>query len=94
MDLQIRVREVKGSCPVYRVGDTFRLEEGYRLVTEIPLCMHALTSLLPYYNVLQVSEPARWGLAGREDETRAYIQCLDPHCYTDGGTVIFEISKV
>jgi uncharacterized repeat protein (TIGR04076 family) len=93
MDLTVRVREIKGHCPVYKVGDTFRLEDGYRLVTTIPVCMHSLASLLPYYNALQVSEPSRWGLAGKDDQTKAYIQCLDPACYTGGGTVIFEVTR-
>jgi uncharacterized repeat protein (TIGR04076 family) len=93
MDLVVRVKEIKGHCPVYKIGDTFTLESGYRLVTEIPLCMHSLASLLPHYNALQISKPEGWGLAGREDTTKAYVQCLDPVEYTDGGTVIFEISR-
>lgn len=93
MDLIIRIKEIKGRCPVYKVGDSFKLEDGYRLVSDIPLCMHSLASLLPHYNALQVSQPEKWGLAGREDKTRAYIQCLDPYLHTGGGTVIFEVSK-
>ncbi|KPK70729.1 MAG: hypothetical protein AMJ84_07365 [Acidithiobacillales bacterium SM23_46] len=93
MDLVIRVKEIKGHCPVYKVGDSFTLEDGYRLATNIPLCMHSLASLLPHYNALQVSEPERWGLAGKEDKSKAYVQCLDPCSYTGGGTVIFEISR-
>jgi len=94
MDLIIRVKEIKGHCPVYKVGDSFKLEDGYRLVSNIPLCMHSLASLLPYYNALRVSEPDRWGLTGKEGKTKAYLQCLDPLSYTDGGTVIFEVSRV
>jgi uncharacterized repeat protein (TIGR04076 family) len=94
MDLLIRVSEIKGNCPVYRVGDSFRLEDGYQLVTEIPLCMHSLASLLPHYNALQVSEPGRWGLAGKADKTKAYVQCLDPQSITGGGTAILEISRI
>jgi uncharacterized repeat protein (TIGR04076 family) len=93
MDLIVRVKEIKGHCPVYEVGDTFALESGYRLVTEIPLCMHSLASLLPYYNALRVSKPEEWGLSGKEERTKAYVQCLDPMAYTDGGTVIFEIGR-
>ena len=93
MDLVIRIKEIKGQCPVYRVGDRFRLKSGYQLVSNKPICMHSLTSLLPYYNALQVSGPARWGLACRHDDSKAYIQCLDPHTYTGGGTVIFEVSR-
>ncbi|UCF07059.1 MAG: TIGR04076 family protein [bacterium] len=94
MHLLVRVVEIKGRCPVYKVGDSFKLEDGYRLVSEIPLCMHSLAALLPYYNALRVSEPEELGLAGREDETKSYVQCLDAASYTDGGTAIFEISKV
>jgi uncharacterized repeat protein (TIGR04076 family) len=73
------------------IGDTFRLKDGYKLVSEIPLCMHSLAALLPYYNALRFSEPERWGLAGKDDKKKAYIQCLDAYSYTDGGTAIFEI---
>lgn len=94
LDLVVRVKEVNGSCLVYKVGDTFTLVSGFRLVTKIPLCMHSLSSLLPYYNALQVSGPCRWGLGGKDDGTKAYVQCLDPMAYTGGGTVILEISRV
>jgi len=94
MDLVIKVKEIKGNCPVYKVNDSFILKDGYKLVSKIPLCMHSLASLLPYYNALTISNPDYWGLAGREDKTKAYIQCLDARPYTDGGTAIFEISRV
>jgi len=94
MDLIIRIKEIRGQCPVYRVGDSFRLVDGYRLVTNTPLCMHSLASLLPHYNALRISEPSQWGLAGKEDKTKAYLQCMDPCSYTGGGTTIFEISRV
>lgn len=94
MDLIVKVVEIKGECPVYKLGDTFKLEEGYRLISEIPLCMHSLASLIPHYNALRVSPPSEWGLAGKEDASRAYVQCLDPAAYTGGGTVVFEISRV
>ena len=84
MHLSIRVVEVKGSC-LYKEGDTFRLEDGYKLVSEGPLCMHSLAALLPHYNALQVSQPGRWGLAGKEDPSKAYVQCLDAAAYTGGG---------
>jgi len=93
MDLIVRVVEIKGTCLVYKVGDTFKLEDGYRLVSEIPLCMHSLAALMPHYNALRVSRPADWGLAGKQDTARAYVQCLDPEAYTGGGTAIFEIIK-
>lgn len=94
MHLLIRVAEVKGSCPVYKEGDSFKLEGGFRLVSDFPVCMHSLAALMPHYNALRVSDPEHWHLAGKEDKTKAYVQCLDPVSYTGGGTTILEISKV
>jgi len=94
MDLVVTAKEIKGHCPVYKVGDSFTIKAGYQLVSEIPVCMHALASLMPYYNALRVSEPKQWGLDGKEDKTKAYIQCPDPVAHTGGGTVTFEITKV
>ena len=94
MDLVVAVKEVNGHCPVHRTGDQFTLKACYQLVSGIPVCMHALAALMPWYNALRVSEPADWGLDGKRDKTKAYIQCPDVCEYTGGGTVIFEISKV
>ena len=53
--------------------------------------MHALASLMPYCVALSKGvSPEELGL-GKEDV--AYVQCLDPCKYTDGGTVVFEIGK-
>ena len=94
MDLVVTVHKIKGNCPTYKVGDSFTLKAGYQLVSDIPVCMHALAALLPYYNALRVSEPAEWGLEGKDDKTKAYLHCPDAHSDTGGGTVIFEITKV
>ncbi len=94
MDLVVTVKEIKGNCPTYKLGDSFTLKACYQLVSDIPVCMHALGSLMPYYNALRVSEPAQWGIEGKEDATKAYIHCPDSVTFTDGGTVTFEISKV
>jgi uncharacterized repeat protein (TIGR04076 family) len=94
MDLLITVKKINGHCPTFKVGDTFTLKAGYQLVSDIPVCMHALTSLMPFYNALRVSEPAQWGLDGKKDKSKAYVQCPDPFDCTDGGTVVFEISKI
>ena len=93
MNLFIRVKEIKGHCPVYKVNDSFKLIEGYKLVSEKPLCMHSLAALLPHYNALTISSPGKWGLAGEKNMHKAYVQCLDAQPYTDGGTAIFEISR-
>ena len=93
MDLKVTVCKVKGHCPIYRLGDGFLLRDGYRLELHGPACMHALASLLPYYNALRFATPEQLGIAGTADRDRAYVQCLDPCEYTGGGTVVFEISR-
>lgn len=93
MDITVTAKEIRGHCPTYKAGDSFTLKAGYQLVSDTPVCMHGLAALMPYYNALRVSEPAQWGLDGKEDKTKAYIQCPDPFDCTSGGTVIFEISK-
>lgn len=93
MNLTIKVKEIKGNCPVYKLNDSFKLIDGYRLVSDKQLCMHSLAALMPYYNALRISSPGQWGLAGKENKNCAYVQCLDAQTYTDGGTVIFEITS-
>lgn len=89
--LMIEVVDVKGHCPVYRKGDTFRIEEGYKLKADKLLCMHSLQSLAPYYVPLSWGiDPADLGLAGPHGA--AYVQCLDPQQITGGGTATFRIT--
>jgi len=88
--LRIEVVDIRGHCPVYKVGDGFQIVDGYKLVAEMPLCMHALQSLAPYYVALSRGvKPTDLGLAGPDGA--AYVQCLDPQRYTGGGTVTFRI---
>ncbi len=93
MNLVIRIKEIEGHCSVYVVNDSFKLIDAYKLVTEKPICMHALAALLPYYNALRVTPTENWGLAGKDSKQNAYIQCLDDQTYTDDGTTIFEIIR-
>jgi uncharacterized repeat protein (TIGR04076 family) len=94
MDLIVKIKEIKGTCPVYSPGDTIILREGYILDTKdsSPVCMHSLASLMPYYVALSKGIPPEdLGISGATED-RAYVQCLDPCEITGGGTVIFEIS--
>ncbi len=93
MNLIIKVKEVKGNCPVYRKNDSFILKDGYKLVSKIPLCMHSLASIMPFYNALRISGPESAGIAGKNDKNLGYLQCPDACSYTDGGTAVFEISR-
>ncbi|MGD8513377.1 MAG: TIGR04076 family protein [Deltaproteobacteria bacterium] len=92
--LIITVKEIKGNCPVYRVGDKIVLDEGYRLNLKETdnMCIHSLASIMPYYVALYRGvDPRDLGLS--RDREKAYVQCLDPCNYTGGGTVVFEIER-
>ncbi|MCK4663017.1 MAG: TIGR04076 family protein [Bacteroidales bacterium] len=93
MDLKIEIIEIKGNCPVYKIGDTFLLKDGYKLVSDIPLCMHSLSSLMPFYNVLRFNSPKNIGLAGVKEKNSAFIQCPDACSFTRGGSVVFKIEN-
>jgi len=92
--LKIKVIEIRGECPVFNVGDIITIE-GPRidLKNTDAVCTHAFASLMPYIVALRKGiKPSELGL-GKGD--KAYVQCLDPGPpYTDGGTVIFEITVV
>ena len=95
MDIKITVVRIKGTCPVFTVGNVFVLKSGYILDTNrsCPVCMHALTSLMPFYTALKNGiEPVVLGLAPEAGKP-ARIQCPDPCEYTGGGTVVFEITR-
>ena len=89
-DIIIRVKEIKGQCPVFSVGDKIILKEGYKIESEIEICMHSLASIMPFYNALRFAGPSELGLG---EENSAYVQCPDACEHTGGGTVVFEISR-
>lgn len=94
MKLIIDIIEIRGICPVYKIGDKIVLDEGYKVNLEETdnICLHSLGSILPYYNALAKGvEPQELGLAQQGDA--AFVQCLDPRERTGGGTVIFKITK-
>ncbi len=93
--LIIEVVEIKGNCAVYKMGDKIVIDEGYRLNLKKTdnICMHSLSSIMPYYIALSRGvNPRTLGLS--KNGKMSYIQCLDPCAYTGGGTVVFEIKKV
>jgi uncharacterized repeat protein (TIGR04076 family) len=91
LKLLVQVVDIQGHCPIYQRGDTFRIVDGYKLMADKPLCMHALQSLAPCYIALSRGiNPADLGLAGPDGA--AYIQCLDPQEITGGGTVTFRVT--
>jgi uncharacterized repeat protein (TIGR04076 family) len=95
--LEIEVCEIRGKCPVYKVGDRIVIEDPKIVLDKTDaLCTHALSSLLHYSIALEEGvDPVKLGLTKPEDQDQAYIQCVDPwKPYTDGGTVIFRIRKI
>ena len=95
--LEIVVHEIKGKCPVHRLGDRILVDDPkIDLKSTDALCTHALSSLLHYTLVLEKgADPVKLGLTKPEDPDNAYVQCVDPgKPYTDGGTVIFKIHKI
>ena len=96
-NLIVEVKEIRGNCPVYKVGDKIVINDGYvvNLLETDAICMHSVSSIMPYYVALSRGvEPKTLGLAKLEsDGKNAYVQCLDPCKYTGGGTVVFEIRR-
>jgi len=93
--LVITVKEIRGKCPVFRVGDKIVIQEP-NVVTEKTdaLCIHALGSMLSMIVALSRGVSFKeLSLAKQEGEV-GYVQCLDPGPpYTPGGTVIFEVRR-
>jgi uncharacterized repeat protein (TIGR04076 family) len=95
--LEIIVCEIKGSCPVFKVGDRITIDDPRILLEKTDaLCTHALSTLLHYTTILENDWcPVRLGLTRPDNPEHAYMQCVDPgEPYTKGGTVIFECRKI
>lgn len=58
VNLIIEVKEIRGNCPVYKVGDKIVINQGYRLdlkkskTENSVICTHSLSSFLPYLTAL------------------------------------------
>ena len=93
--LIINVKEIRGKCPIYKVGDKIVIQPPEIIPEQTDaLCIHALGSMLstlvPLSRGISFKE---LGLAHEEGNV-GYIQCLDPGPpYTPGGTVIFEVRR-
>jgi len=95
--LEIIVHDIKGKCPVHKVGDRIVIQNPQiKLEKTDALCTHALPSILHYALVLEKNwNPLQLGLTKKDDQDHAYIQCLDPgQPFTEGGTVIFRIRLI
>jgi uncharacterized repeat protein (TIGR04076 family) len=93
--LIVTVKKVRGTCPVFKVGDKIVIESP-KIIPEKTdaLCVHALGSMLSM--IIALSHGVSFkelGLAVEEGDV-GYVQCLDPGPpHTLGGTVLFEIRR-
>jgi len=95
--LEIKVHEVRGKCPVYKVSDEMVID-GPKIVLEKTdaVCVHALSTLLHYVVALEEGvNSVKLGLTKPEEKEYAYMQCVDPgEPYTHGGTVVFRCRRI
>ncbi len=91
----VRVRAIRGHCPIFTKGDTFSIEKGFSLKAgeKSVLCDHAFVNILHW--ILPLSRGVSLyslGLTTEPAGDTAYLQCADPgEPYTNGGTVTFEL---
>ncbi len=93
--LIVHVRDIRGKCPAFKVGDKIVIESPHVILKETDaLCVHALGSMLSIITALSHGIGFKeLGLAHEEGNV-GYVQCLDPGPpYTPGGTVTFEIRR-
>ena len=89
--LTITVKEIRGKCPVLKVGDKIVVKETKIVLRETNVfCIHAFGSMTSMITAVGHDVSFKeLGLATKEGNV-GYIQCLDPRTpYTDGETVIF-----
>ncbi|MHA1617054.1 MAG: TIGR04076 family protein [Candidatus Njordarchaeales archaeon] len=92
--IRIRVKEIRGYCPIYKPGDEIVLN-GYYIDTEksAPVCMHAFLAMASLLSAFSHGASAR-DLGIGEEKNIGYLQCPDPGPpYTRGGTVVFELKR-
>ncbi|KPV63813.1 MAG: hypothetical protein AOA65_1173 [Candidatus Bathyarchaeota archaeon BA1] len=93
--LTITVDNIRGKCPVFKVGEKIVIEEP-EIVPEKTdaLCIHALGSMLSMIIALSRGVSFKELGLSKEEGDYGYVQCLDPGPpYTPGGTVIFHIKR-
>lgn len=90
----LEVKEVRGFCSLYRVGDKIVIKEFYIDSKHSKnVCMHLLSSASTLLSAfIHGASAIVLGIGNKEDA--GYLQCPDPGPpYTKGGTVIFELRR-
>jgi uncharacterized repeat protein (TIGR04076 family) len=87
------VKEIRGHCPVYKVGDKI-VFDGFFIDSEKSsnICIHAFSSMLSLLSAFIHGSSAESLGIGLGDV--GYVQCPDPDAsFTGGGTVVFELRR-
>ncbi len=91
----ITVKEVKGTCPIYKIGDILLLE-GYYVKSEgsTNVCMHALAGMVSLLSAFSHRVSAKeLGIGETDDE--GYLKCPDlGPAYVKGGTIAFHLKRL
>lgn len=90
----IKVKEVRGHCPIYKPGNCIVLEWFYIKCDESKdVCLHAICAMSTLLSAFMHGVSAKeLGIGSRDDV--GYLQCPDPGSpYTCGGTVVFELRR-
>lgn len=92
--VEVEVVDVKGKCALnYKPGDRFIFEKFYVKETDKPLCLHALNSMVTVL-ILMLKGFSMKKLGLSNEENTAYTQCPDPgEPYTNGGSVLFKLTR-
>lgn len=92
--MTVSVKEVRGKCPLYQVGDKMVVDNFYINTQESnDVCVHAFSAMLSLLSAFAHGSSAVLLGIGRTDDI-GYLQCPDPGApYTDGGTVLFELRR-
>jgi uncharacterized repeat protein (TIGR04076 family) len=94
MKLIIVAKEIYGKCPVYKRGHEVIIKNGYILKVDkqTSICMHSLSSLMPFYIALSRKISSKELGLTKEGEN-AFFQCPDPYKFKGGDTAVFEIKN-
>jgi len=92
--LTITVKEVRGKCPIYKVGDKIIIDKFYINTKKSKnVCIHAISALSTLLSTFLHGTSAKELGIGKKKNI-GYLQCQDPGPpYTPGGTVLFEIKR-
>jgi len=90
----VNVKDIRGSCPLYRVGDRIVVEQFFiQTKDSVNVCIHAFSSFLTLLSAFAHGSSAKELGIGLEDDIGC-IRCPDPGPpLTPGGTVTFELVR-